>query len=161
MQLLPHSSFRIPHSLCIVHCALCIAIALCASSARAGWAWLDETAGTITNNGWRLVLSAVEIDDTAGYAVTGWQASSTARDGDGDIVLDLRGMPVSLIAIDTTALRNRMNKLYLPDTLIRIGDYAFGYGGGDQTSLKVVEPFLPASLRYLGTGAFQRCTKLK
>ncbi len=161
MQQLRHSSFRLPRSFCIVHCALCIAIALCATSARAGWAWLNETAGTITNNGWRLVLSAVEIDGTAGYAVTAWQASSTARDGDGDIVLDLRGMPVPLIAIDTADLRNRMNKLYLPDTLMRIGKEAFGYGGYDLTSLKVVEPFLPASLRYLGASAFQRCTNLK
>ena len=28
-------SFRIPHSLCIVHCALCIALAFAAANARA------------------------------------------------------------------------------------------------------------------------------
>ncbi len=151
MRQLRHSSFRILHS------AFCIAlVALCATSARAGW-YYDTSAKTLTEqdvpsggtawvfnctvSGQNLTLASVKTAGTAG--ALDFRAAIEASNG-GTYAITALGNSLFNANADITSVR-------LPDTLTTIGGYCFQ----NCTSLRSVTPFLPDTVTDVGCAAFQ------
>ena len=127
--------------------------AMSVSNARADWT-LSGTVLTDEDTNWKFNVKTDFSYDDGVETFTGLQITSINKAGTGTVV-DLRNkaLPdgVTLIAFGGGNAFATITELYLPDTVVYIGDCAF-----QSKTIQKIYPGLPDSVRYVGKYAFYR-----
>ena len=124
-----------------------------------GWTY-DSSAKTITDGYWtlRVTVSGTELTVT-GVAVRGILPIL-------DLAKPVDGGAYTIVATGPAAFRGDtiLEELVLPDTFREFKQRTDGQSSGafeNCTSLRIVTPFLPDSVTYLGWATFSGCTRLE